>query len=355
MVIDNDNQVICSVRLINFKKEGEKRQMLSKKIKIMFLAILIVLSLFTIFGVQSSAKTIIRFSSAFQPGHILCIAAEHFKDIVESRSNGEIEVQLFLGGVMGSEEEETESVSIGGVEMLSGGPGHLKFYAPEYMFFVSPFVMRDWNQWKAVWNGKLGQEVQDIMAEKGNVKVLGVLYRGKRNFTSNKPIYTPEDVQGLKLRLPPNPTWIACWKEIGASPTAIALPELFSSLQLGVADASEGEVSQIQSFHLNEVQKYLTLTGHDISPGNLVINKKFFDNLSEKNQKILSDAGKETGEWATQQTLEGETQILVDLQKKGMIVVIPDQKAFSEKVKPAIDKLFETEWPVATWEEILSY
>jgi len=331
--------------------------MLSKKSKVFFLVIVMVLSLFTVFSVQSiaSAKTIIKCASAFEPGHILVKTLERFKDIVETQSNGEIEVQLFVGGVMGSEEEITESVSICGVEMQAGGGGPIKHYAPKYTFFNSPFVLRDWNHWEAVWNGKLGQEMQDVIAKKGNTTFLGVLYRGSRNFTSNNPIYTPEDVNGLKLRLPPIPEWLACWEEIGASPVPVALTELFSALQMGVADASEGEVGQIQSFHLDEVQKYLSLTGHMVSEGMLTINKKFFDELSKENQKIVSEAGKEASEWATQQILEGETQILVDLQKKGMIVVVADQKAFFEKVKPAINKLFETQWPVTTWEEVLSY
>ena len=329
--------------------------MLNKKIKVMFLVMVMVLSLFTIFSVGSYAETIIKCASAFEPGHIVCKAAVHFKELVESRSNGEIKVELFLGGVMGSEEEVTESVSIGGVEMQAGGGLPVKTYAPEYYFVDSPYVMRDWNHWMAVWNGKIGQELRDIIAKKGNTIYLGPVYRGLRNFTSNKPIYTPEDVKGLKLRLPNLPTWVAVWKAVGALPVPVALTELFSALQQGVADASEGDLVQIQSFHLDEVQKYVSLTGHLVQTGALTMNKKFFDQLSKENQKIIAEAGKEASERGTQQILEGETQILVDLQKKGMIVAIADQKAFFEKAKPAVEKLFETEWPVTTWEEVLSY
>ena len=331
--------------------------MINKKIKVFFLTIVVILSLIALFSVQSiaNAKTIIKCASAFEPSHILVKTLEQFKDIVETKSNGDIEVQLFVGGVMGSEEEITESVSICGVEIQAGGGGPIKHYAPKYTFFNSPFIMRDWNHWETVWNGNLGQEMRDIIAEKGNTMFLGVLYRGTRNFTSNKPIYTPEDVKGLKLRLPPIPEWLACWEEIGASPVPVALTELFSALQMGVADASEGEVGQIESFHLDEVQKYLSLTGHMVSEGMLSMNKDFFDDLSKENQEILLEAGEEASKWATQQILEGETQTLVELQKKGMVVVVADQKAFFEKVKPAINKLFKTQWPVTTWEEILSY
>lgn len=329
--------------------------MLGKKIKVMFLVMVMILSLFIVFSVQSNAETIIKCASAFEPGHIVCKAAEHFKGLVESRSKGEIKVELFFGGVMGSEEEVTESVSIGGVEMQAGGGLPIKTYAPTYYFIDSPFVMRDWNHWMAVWDGKIGQEIMDILAKKGNTMYLGIVYRGLRNFTSNKPIYTPEDVKGLKLRLPNLPTWVASWKAVGALPVPVALTELFSALQSGVADASEGDLVQIQSFHLDEVQKYVSMTGHMVQTGALTINKKFFDQLSKENQKIVLEAGKEASEWGTQQILENETQILIDLQKKGMIVAIADKKAFFEKAKSAVEKLFETEWPVTTWEEVLSY
>jgi len=328
--------------------------MLNKKIKIVFLVCVLTLTLFTAFT-QSNAETIIRCASAFQPENILCKAGEHFKEIVESQSKGDIKVQLFLGGAMGSEEENCEAVKIGAVDMQVNGAISVRLYAPKYYFIDSHFVIRDWNNLNALWNGKLGQKIKDTVAKKGNMIDLGLIYRGLRNFTSNKPIYTPEDVKGLKLRLPNVPTWVATWKAAGALPVPIALTELFSSLQLGVADSSEGPLSQIQSFHLDEVQKYLDMTGHMVSSGQFTMNKDFFENLSEKDQQIVLEAGKEASEWATNEILENETQILIDLQKKGMVVVIPDKKAFFEKAKPVVEKLFKTEWPVTTWEEVLSY
>ncbi len=328
--------------------------MLSKnKMSILVIAI----SLIAVFSIQSiaGANTIIKCASAFEPGHILVQSAEHFKDLVETRSNGEIEVQLFVGGVMGSEEECTEAVSIGAVEMQVGGGLPIKTYAPEYYFVDSPFVMRDWDHFMAVWNGEMGQEIRDIVLEKGNTMYLGVVYRGLRHFTSNKPIFTVEDVQGLKLRLPNLPTWVESWKEVGALPVPIALTELFSALQMGVADASEGDLVQVQSFHLEEVQEYVSLTSHQVQTGGLTFNKGFFDQLSEEHQQIILEAGKEASEWGTQQILEGETRILVDLQQKGMKVAVPDSMEFFEKAKPAVERLFETEWPVTTWKEVLSY
>lgn len=326
-----------------------------KNFRILTLIFIIVFSLLSIFNTSSAEKITVKLASAFEPGHTLCKAAERFKEQVENRSNGDIEVQLFLGGVMGSEEEIIESLAIGGVEMLVGGGIPIKYYAPKYMFFDNPFVMKDWDHYKAVWDGPIGQEAQKIIAEKGNMKFLGWFYYGRRNFTSNKPIYTAEDIEGIKLRLPNMPTTIKAWEALGAVIVPVALNELFGALQMGVAEASEGDLPQIQSFHLDEVQKYLTLTEHKVQTGGLSINKDFFDNLSKENQDMFLDAGEEISNWANQVADENETKILIDLQQKGMQVIIPDRNSFFEKGELVTKKLFETEWPVTTWEEVLSY
>lgn len=297
----------------------------------------------------------IRIASAFEPLHILCRSAERFKTIVEERSNGEIKVELFLGGVMGSEEEVTEAVSIRAVEMQAGGGLPIQMYAPKYYFLDSPYVIKDWEHFKRVFSGELGQKAQAEVLKNGNTMYLGVVYRGLRHLTSNKLVRTPEDLKGIKLRLPQLPTWVAVWKELGALPVPVALTELFTALQTGVADASEGDVTQIHSFHLYEVQKYISLTGHLVQTGALTINKPFFDSLSEEHQKIVKEAGLEAAEWGSQQILAGEEDIVEDLKAKGMEVIIPDVEAFREKARPAVERLFETEWTVTTWDEVLSY
>ncbi len=320
-----------------------------------FLVVLVSL-VFCFSTVAGAADVTIRLASAFEPKHILCQSAEQFKKLVEERSGGAIAVELFLGGVMGSEEEVTESVSIGAVEMQAGGGLPIKTYAPQYYFLDSPYVIKDWDHFQRVFfESPLGEKARALVAEKGNTLYLGVVYRGLRQFTSNKPIKTPDDLKGLKLRLPQLPTWIAVWKEVGALPVPVALPELFSALQTGVADASEGDVTQIYSFHLDEVQKYLSMTGHLVQTGALTINKPFFESLSKEHQDIVLQAGKEASAWGSEQILTGEQSLIEELKKKGMEVVIPDAEAFREKAKPAVEKLFETEWPVATWEEVLSY
>jgi len=297
-------------------------------------------------------KTTIRLASPFKVGHILCDAGEKFKELVDKASGGDIEVQVRPGS--GSEEEINEWCSKGKVEMQATGGRPLEVFAPQYFFFNAPYVMKDFEHFMRVWEAPMGRQARKLVEEKGNMMYLGIVYRGLRQTTSNKPIFTPEDVAHMKLRLPTVKTWIAVWKEMGADPVPIPLPDLYTSLQAGKAEASEGDLPQIASFKLNNVQTYLTITNHLVQTGGILINKTFFDGMSKDRQSLILNAAKEATNWANNKIKKGETLILVELQKKGMRVVIPDAEAFREKGKPAVEQLFRTEWPVTTWEKLLA-
>lgn len=299
-----------------------------------------------------TGKTTIRIGSPFKPGHILVDAADKFKELVESGSRGRIAVAIDAGTK--AEIEINKLNSAGELEMQSNGTNFLELYAPPYYFFTGPYVMKDFDHYMRVWNGKLGQQARAEMEKNGNLKYLGTIYRGLRQTTAKKPLYTPADAYNLKLRLPPIPSWIAVWKAIGADPVAVALPELYSSLKSGKAEASEGDLPQISSFKLDEVQTHLIMTNHLVQTGGLLINKPFFDRLSKADQDLIVRAGQEACDWANNKMKTGENAYLLDLQRKGMQVIIPDADSFRAKAKPAVDELFRTQWSVTTWAEVLA-
>jgi TRAP-type C4-dicarboxylate transport system substrate-binding protein len=172
--------------------------------------------------------------------------------------------------------------------------------------------------------------------------------------TTKKPVYTPVDVRGLKLRLPNIPTWMAVWKAMDADPIGVTLPELYNALKTGKAESSEGDLPQIASFKLDEVQSHLIITNHLVQTGGILINKKFFDGLPAGDQALIVKAAQEAETWANQKIKAGEAALLVDLQRKGMQVVIPDAESFRVKAKAAVEELFRKEWPVTTWQEVLA-
>ena len=297
-------------------------------------------------------KVTIRIGSPFKTGHILVDAADKFKELVESRSGGRLAVQIDAGTK--AEIEINKLNSAGELEMQSNGTNFLELYAPPYYFFTGPYVMKDFDHYMRVWNGKLGQQAQAEMEKNGKLKYLGTIYRGQRQTTAKKPLYTPADVYALKLRLPPIPSWMAVWKAIGADPVGVPLPELYASLKTGRANASEGDLPQVASFKLDEVQTHLVMTNHLVQTGGLLINKPFFDRLSKADQNLVVQAGKEACDWANNKMKAGENEYLLNLQRRGMQVVIPDADSFRAKAKPAVDELFKTQWSVTTWAEVLA-
>jgi TRAP-type C4-dicarboxylate transport system substrate-binding protein len=279
-------------------------------------------------------------------------SADKFKELAESRSGGRIAVQIDAGTK--SEEEIANLNSAGQLEMQSNGHRSLEVFAPQYFFFNAPYVMKDFDHFMRAWNGKLGQAARDQVEQKGNVRFLGIVYRGLRQTTANKPIYTPADVYGVKLRLPNVKTWMIVWQAIDATPVPLTLPELYPGLKSGKADASEGDLPQIVSFKLDEVQTRLIITNHLVQTGGMLINKPFFDRLSRADQDLVVQAAKEATDWANAKMRSGESALLLDLQRKGMQVVIPDAESFRTKAKPAVEELFKTQWSVTTWAEVLA-
>jgi len=299
----------------------------------------------------TAKKTTLRLGSPSKSGTIVVEAAERFKELVEKGSGGRIEVQIDAGTK--SEKAICKANRAGEIEMQSNGTWFLQDYAPPYYFFTNPYVMKDFDHYMRAWNGKLGRAAR-AQLEKNDLKYLATLYRGLRQMTAKKPIYTPADAYHLKLRLPAVPTWMAVWKAIGVDPVAVPLPELYDSLKTGKAESSEGDLPQIAGFKLYEVQSHLIITNHLVQTAGILIHKPFFDKLSKADRDLIVKTGEEVEEWANNKVRTDEGAILVDLQRKGMQVVIPDADSFRAKAKDSVDELFKTQWTVTTWAEVLA-
>jgi tripartite ATP-independent transporter DctP family solute receptor len=301
--------------------------------------------------VLAADKTLIRLGSPFKSGTIVVEAAEKFKELVEKGSGGRIEVKIDAGTK--AEIEINKMNKAGELEMQANGTNFLELYAPPYYFFTGPYVMKDFEHYMRTWNGKLGQAAQ-AQLEKNDLKFLATIYRGLRQMTTNKPVYTPADVYNLKLRLPPIPTWMAVWKAMGTEPVAVPLPELFNSLKSGKAESSEGDLPQIAGFKLYQVQSHLIITNHLVQTAGILINKPFFDKLSKADQELIVKAGKEAEDWANKKIKTDESATLVNLQRMGMQVIIPAADSFRVKAKETVNDLFKTHWSVTTWDEVLA-
>ncbi len=301
-----------------------------------------------------AAKVKINIGSTYGPDAPVHFGQVKFKELVEQRSKGDMEVLIHVGGAMGGERDVFEAMSSGGLEMGAMGSGDTSIFFPKYQVFEVPYVMRDSDHFWKFWNGPIGKEINDLSLKERGVMTVGIVWRGARYLTANKPIRTVAEVKGLRIRLPENKPWIEIWKTLGAQPVVVAFPEVYMALKTGVAEAQENPMESIWSYKFYEAQKYLIATNHVFSACKYQISKKWFDTLQPDQQKLILDAWKDATEYANSQAVAFDKKLLTDLQAKGMTLIEPDVAAFQKAVQPALQELNKTLWAPGMLEKVLA-
>ena len=287
-----------------------------------------------------AAKMKINVGSTFGPGAPVYMGQEKFKELVEQRSKGEIEVFVHPLGAMGGERDVFEAMSTGGLEMGAMGSGDISIFFPKYLVFEVPYVMKDYDHFWKFWNGPLGAYVNDVPLKQKGVKTVGIVYRGPRLLTANRPVKTPADVKGLKLRLPEIKPWMEVWKSLGAMPTPVPFQEVYMALKTGVADSQENPPESIWSLKFYEAQKYMMRTEHIYSACKYQISMKWFNTIDKKTQDMILQAWAEATKYANEMAVAADKDFTAKLQKEGkMTLVEVDKAAFAKAVAPAMDKL----------------
>ena len=279
-------------------------------------------------SVQPAAAGIkINIGSTYGPDAPVHFGQVKFKELVEQRSKGDMQVLIHVGGAMGGERDVFEGMSSGGLEMGAMGSGDIAIFFPKYFVYEIPYVLRDPDHFFKLWRSPVGKEINDVVLKERGVITAGVVYRGARYLTANKAVRRPEEVKGLKIRLPENKPWIKIWESLGALPVVVAFPEVYMALKTGVAEAQENPPESIWSYKFYEAQKYLIATKHVYSACKYQISKKWFDTLKPDQQKLILDAWKEATDYANKLASEADAKLVKDLQGKGMTLIEPDLPA----------------------------
>ena len=294
---------------------------------------------------------ILRLASAFDEKTDMIRAAKRFADLVKERTGGTVDIRIFAGGQMGGEKDNLEALKLGELDIGVFGTFPIVTLAPKYSFFDAPFVFRDKDHVYKTWNSKLGEGVRDVFRKSG-IHTVGMMGRGYRHLTSNTPINSVDDLKGVKIRMGQSKPFIDAFSQIGAVVVPIALPELFTSLKLGVVSASDGPFDQIYTFKLQEAQKHLAITGHLYATSLWLMNDQSYKKLSPKQREAVDQAAKEALAFGDDLSAKSEEALLGKLREAGMQVTKPDYAPFMAKAKPAIDKLFAELWSVTTADEI---
>ncbi len=269
------------------------------------------------------------------------IAATKFKELVEEKTDGKVEIEIYPNATLGDERTLLEGMQMGTVDMgvITNGP--VANFVEDIAVFELPFLFGSPEDAYKVLDGPVGKELLGKL-ETVNLKGLAYAERGFRNLTNSKQaVNTPEDMEGLKIRVMENPVYIDTFKTLGANAVPMAWTEALTALQQGTINGQENPVNVIYSFKLYETQKYLSMTRHTYAPATIVMSLNKFNGLSEDMQKIFKESAQEAAEYERQVNAEAEQKQIEELKDNGMEVIFPDVKPFKEAVKPVYEKYGE--------------
>ncbi|NOY58383.1 MAG: TRAP transporter substrate-binding protein [Calditrichaeota bacterium] len=291
-----------------------------------------------------AGKINIDVNCTMKPGGSEEASIKKFKEIVEAKSNGRLEVRMFMSGQLGKENAVLELLNIGATQMSLTGGNFRGMFAKAYDAVAIPFALENWEVVKAYLEGPIGDKIKELAQKKGGIIDFGPQKRSPRIMTANKPIKTALDLRGLKLRLPAVPVWVRVWKQLGTLPTIIPASEIYLAMKTGQVDAHENSLVSPYSRKLWEVQKYIINTNHVFWPWHWVASKIWFEKLSVGDQNIIREAVDEARAYGGQVEDERESFYIAELKKHNMIFIDPDMASIKAKAMPAIkDALAELE------------
>ena len=262
-------------------------------------------------------------------------ASLKFAEEVESRTDGRITVDVFPNESLGKEIDLINGMQLGSVDMTITGES-LQNWAPMAALLAVPYAYSSLEKMDEIASGDIGEQVEQQIIDKAQIRPIAYFARGARELTSNRPIESPDDLKGLKMRVPNVPLFVDVWSSLGAQPTPMAFSEVFTSLQNGTIDAQENPLALIRSASFDEVQSHVNLTDHVRSWIYLTIAEQTWQQLSEEDRAALEEAARVAQEHERELFLESLEADRAYLEENGMTFVEVDAAAFAEQAREAV-------------------
>jgi len=287
----------------------------------------------------SKKSPVLTLGHGLDTSHPIHLSLVHMQERLDKISEGSLTMSIYPGGVLGSELQSIEQLQKGRLAMTSQSAASMENFIPSMSTFGLPYVFRDSGHFWRVLDGDVGQELM----RKGDEKLLrGLCYfdSGSRNFyTKSKPIRTPDDLRGMKIRVMNSATAIEMVKALGGNPTPIDFGELYSALAQGTVDGAENNPPSFFSSKHFEVCKHFSRDGHTRVPDILLISKKVWDTLSSQEQEWVAQAAKEASVFQRNLWKESTEKSLKKAVAEGVEIYDVDTAVFAEKVQPMLDAI----------------
>ena len=295
------------------------------------------LPLFTSCSLRRQHK-VLKLAHSLPVDHPVHQAMEFMAGRLEEISGGRMSIRIYPSGQLGSEQQCVELVQIGSLAMTKVSAAVMESFATDYKVLGLPYLFRDKEHAFSVQDGDIGRDIL-LSTEKVWIRGLCFYDAGSRSFyTVSKPIHTPEDLKGLKIRVMKSKTALEMVRAMGGSPTPLSWGELYTALQSGVVDGAENNPPSFFTSHHYEVCKYYTLDEHTAVPDVLIINGKIWDKLSEQEQQWLQQAANESVKVERELWAKSVKESLEAVKKAGVEIYLPDKSLFRARVAPVYEE-----------------
>ncbi len=314
---------------------------------------LIAVALSAIAAFANAQQVTIRWGDVVPATHPSAQMIERIAADVKAKSSGRIVIQAFPAGQLGGSRDMIDAVANGAQQVVTEGAANFGAWVPSISVVEAPYVWRDAAHLQKAMSGPIGVQFNDTLVKARGMRILGTTYYGTRHITTtSKEVKTPADMVGFKLRVPENDVFKAMAEAWGAKPTPMNFGELYLALKQNVVDGQENPLPTIKSGKFDEVQKYLVLSGHIITPRLVVVNEAFWQGLAPADRRIIEDAVKAGIAWQDEELQKQEKALVDTFKASGMTVITPDPRAFRDPVLAKVPKMFEAKWGPGTFEKI---
>ena len=246
------------------------------------------------FATAASAQ-VIKAADVHPQGYPNVVAVQHMGDKLKQQTNGELEIKVFPGGVLGDEKQMIEQAQMGAIDMIRVSMAPVAAILPEIEVFTLPYVFRDEDHMHKIIDGDIGKQIGDKLTSnpKSRLVFLGWMDSGTRNLITKNAVAKPEDLNGMKIRVQGSPVALATLKDMGASAVAMGVSEVYSGLQTGVIDGADNNPPTYIAHNYLPVAKNYTLSGHFIIPEMLLYSKAKWDKLKPEQQQTILKLARE--------------------------------------------------------------
>lgn len=282
----------------------------------------------------ASAQTKLKWAHVYEVAEPYHTEALWAAEEIKKRTNGRYEIGVFPASQLGNENQINEGLGLGTVDIIYTGVAFAGSIHKPIAITNAPFVLRDFDHFMAYRSSPLFRQIAKGYEDKTRHKVMTLTYYGQRHVTANKAITKPEDMKGMKLRVPPAPLFLMFTKSVGANATPIAFAEVYLALQQGTVDGQENPLPTIMAKKFYEVQSHIVLTGHITESLLTIVGSHVWPKLSDADKKVFDEVLGEAANRATKQIRDSEQTLAAEFKKLGKTVVEPDRAAFRTAALP---------------------